>query len=91
MLLRLQSASWAPPRKLLWTYQGVWRRWRRWSRILKLDTSTGVPGEFRSRWLDHDMVVDGLVAADMNSDGRLDLVAIGGRTNKLVWYENTNR
>ena len=53
-------------------------------------TSTGVPGEFRSHSLDHDIAVEGLVAADMNSDGRLDLVAIAGRTNNLVWYENTS-
>jgi hypothetical protein len=28
------------------------------------------------------------VAADMNLDGRLDLVVIASRSNKLAWYEN---
>ena len=37
--------------------------------------------------LDRGIAVEGAVAADINGDGRLDLVVISGRTNKLVWYE----
>jgi len=44
-----------------------------------------------ARWarvgLDDAMPVEGMVAADLNRDGRLDLVAIAGRANRLVWYE----
>jgi len=43
---------------------------------------------FRTEPLDRGIAVEGLVAADLNRDGRLDLVAIAGRTNQLVWYEN---
>lgn len=43
---------------------------------------------FQKTILDTSVAVEGLVAADINRDGRLDLVAIGGRTNNLVWYEN---
>ena len=27
-------------------------------------------------------------AADINGDGRPDLVVVGGGSNKVVWYEN---
>ncbi|MCL5098936.1 MAG: FG-GAP-like repeat-containing protein, partial [Candidatus Omnitrophica bacterium] len=37
--------------------------------------------------LDEGIAVEGAVAADINADGRLDLVAIAGRSNRLVWYE----
>jgi hypothetical protein len=37
--------------------------------------------------LDQGIAVEGLVAADLNGDGRPDLVAIAGRSNLLVWYE----
>jgi len=44
------------------------------------------------RWertpLDRGIAVEGAVAADINGDGRLDLVAIAGRSNLLVWFEN---
>jgi len=43
---------------------------------------------FTQRPLDRGIAVEGAVAADLNADGRLDLVAIAGRTNNLVWYEN---
>ncbi len=47
------------------------------------------------RWtkipLDTGIAVEGIVAADLNSDGRLDLVAIAGRSNLLVWYEQRPR
>jgi hypothetical protein len=34
-----------------------------------------------------DLTVECLVAADLNGDGLLDLVAIAGRSNLLVWFE----
>jgi hypothetical protein len=37
--------------------------------------------------LDQGIAVEGLVAADLNGDGRPDLVAIAGRSNLLAWYE----
>ncbi len=43
---------------------------------------------FRTDTIDEGIAVEGAVAADINLDGRLDLVAIGGRTNDLAWYEN---
>lgn len=48
-----------------------------------------------ARWqktvLDRGIAVEGAVAADLGGDGRLDLVAIAGRTNNLAWYENKGR
>jgi len=38
--------------------------------------------------LDSGIKVEGAVAADLNADGKLDLVAIAGRSNDLAWYEN---
>jgi hypothetical protein len=43
---------------------------------------------FRKIDLDRGITVEGAVAADLNGDGRLDLVVIAGRTNNLAWYEN---
>ena len=37
--------------------------------------------------IDRPIAVEGAVAADLNGDGKLDLVAIAGRSNKLVLYE----
>lgn len=42
---------------------------------------------FRRILIDQPIAVEGAVAADLNSDNRLDLVAIAGRSNKLVWYQ----
>ena len=41
--------------------------------------------------LDRGIAVEGAVAADINRDGRLDIVAIAGRSNLLVRYENLGR
>jgi hypothetical protein len=43
---------------------------------------------FRTHAIDQGIAVEGIVAADLNGDGRIDLAVIGGRTNNLVWYEN---
>ena len=31
---------------------------------------------------------EGIALADINGDGRLDIVVSAGRANRLVWYEN---
>jgi len=41
--------------------------------------------------LDQKIAVEGAVAADLNADGRLDLVVIAGRSKVLAWYENRGR
>ena len=45
-----------------------------------------------SKWerqaLDTDMAAAGVVIADLNGDGRPDVVAIGASTGNLKWYEN---
>lgn len=46
---------------------------------------------FRAIPIDRGIAVEGAVAADLNLNGQLDLVALGGRTNNLVWYENRSR
>ena len=43
---------------------------------------------FQKIVLDRGITVEGAVAVDLNLDRRPDLVAIAGKTNNLVWYEN---
>ena len=38
--------------------------------------------------LDTDMAASGVVVADLNADGRPDVVAIGASTGNVKWYEN---
>jgi hypothetical protein len=38
--------------------------------------------------LDTQMAASGVVTADINGDGRLDLVAVGASTANVKWYEN---
>lgn len=38
--------------------------------------------------LDRGINVEGAVAADLDLDGKLDLVVIAGRSNNLAWYKN---
>jgi hypothetical protein len=50
---------------------------------------TGAEGiQFAKSSIDEGIAVEGALAADMNGNGRLDLVVIAGRTNNLAWYEN---
>jgi hypothetical protein len=41
--------------------------------------------------LDAEMAVSGVVIADINGDGRSDVVAIGASTGNVKWYENAGR
>ena len=45
-------------------------------------------GTWRRQVLDENMSPSGCAVADLNADGRIDLVCIGGRTANLKWYEN---
>jgi hypothetical protein len=63
-----------------------WRVGKAGLRIYKATDSTG--RDFKRYDLDPGMPAEGAFAADINGDGKLDLVVIGGRKNLLVWYEN---
>jgi hypothetical protein len=56
--------------------------------LVLFDPIPSKPGTFRRIPLDRDIAIEGAIAVDLNGDGRLDLVAIAGRSNRLVWYEN---
>jgi hypothetical protein len=38
--------------------------------------------------LDAEMATSGVVIADLNGDGRPDVVALGSSTGNVKWYEN---
>jgi len=63
--------------------------WRGGEGGLAIYDSLDAAGE---RWqkvlLDRGIAVEGAAVVDINGDGRLDLVAVAGRSNLLVWYEN---
>jgi hypothetical protein len=42
---------------------------------------------FQKIMIDQPMPVEGAVAADLNNDKKLDLIAAAGRANRLVWYQ----
>ncbi len=66
--------------------------WRGGDRGLRLyDPLDPEASQFRTTNLDRGIAVEGAVVADLNADGRPDLVVIAGRTNDLVWYENQAR
>jgi hypothetical protein len=52
------------------------------------DPADAASGRFTRTPLDRGIAAEGAVAADLNLDGRLDLVVIAGRSNNLAWYEN---
>ena len=41
--------------------------------------------------LDDKMAAAACAAADLNGDGRIDIVCIGSSTTNLKWYENVGR
>jgi FG-GAP-like repeat len=50
-------------------------------------------GSKGDRWISHPLDIDGIAAsscaaADLNADGRPDIVCIGSSTANLKWYEN---
>lgn len=55
------------------------------------DPADGAGWRFTKIPLDRGIAAEGAVAADLNLDGRLDLVVIAGRSNNLAWYENRSR
>ncbi len=49
----------------------------------------GARAEWRQEILDHmGMSASGCQVVDLNGDGRLDIVMIGGATHNIKWYEN---
>jgi hypothetical protein len=66
--------------------------WRRDGGGLRLyDPLDGTGSQFTKVEIDSGITVEGAVAADINRNGKLDLVAIASRSNHLVWYENRSR
>jgi hypothetical protein len=52
------------------------------------DPIEGDPLRFEKTPLDRGIAAEGAAVADINGDGRLDLVVNAARTKNLVWYEN---
>ncbi len=52
------------------------------------DAIDGDPLHFQEAPLGRGIAAEGAAVADINGDGRLDLVVNAGRTKNLVWYEN---
>jgi len=63
--------------------------WRRDGGGLRLyDPADATGDRYTTVDLDRGITVEGAVAADLNLNGKLDLVVIASRSNNLVWYEN---
>jgi hypothetical protein len=63
--------------------------WRGSGGGLALYHATGNdPLRFQKTALDQGIAAEGAMPADINGDGRLDLVINAGRSKNLVWYEN---
>ncbi len=66
--------------------------WRGDGGGLRLDDPADATGDrYATVDLDRGITVEGAVAADLNLNGKLDLVAIASRSNNLVWYENLSQ
>jgi hypothetical protein len=66
--------------------------WRRDGGGLRLYDPADASGRrFTKVEIDSGITVEGAVAADINLDGKPDLVAIASRSNNLVWYKNRSR
>jgi hypothetical protein len=57
-------------------------------RSLMLFVPNAAGDGFQPVELDNTVAADCTLVADINGDGRPDLVVVSGRTNKVVWYEN---
>jgi len=55
------------------------------------DPADATGDRFTKMDLDRGITVEGAVAADLNLNGKPDVVVIASRSNKLVWYENMSR
>ena len=65
------------------------RRGRQSVYLYGIDSTTGT--WTRQIVDDGGMAAAGCAAADLNTDGRMDIVCIGTGTANLKWYENVGR